>query len=211
MMAFGDVPHAEIIDFPASKRQRSAAAIAAVKLCVEEKMDYLFEGLVMNASDALFEEMWSMDKYEAKSRQFNVMRYLKVQADEYRRAFHGELDHMWECLLAGQPAELEVPDGLIEEMMKLNSRKVVNHYKVLIKEIQSRFNFLTGMKSAGFVLHPMNFYVAFWRSIQDRELSYHERYTMEVLFHRFVMDRYGQVLGTVNRTLIDHRVEIDLG
>gem|GEM_PF-5437284 len=38
--------------------------------------------------------------------------------------------------------------------------------------------------------------------MDDSGLSYQERYTLEVLFHRFVMDRYG------HGTLIELRVDV---
>lgn len=60
------------------------------------KMSYLFDGLLQNASTALFEEMWSLDREEMLARRFNVMRFLKVHGDYYEPHFCQVMDEQWD-------------------------------------------------------------------------------------------------------------------
>ena len=195
---------AEVIPFPDTKR--NFAIIKAVKEAVELKMSYLFEGLIINAGDALFEEMWCEDKAEILRRQFNVVRYLNEHAKYYEPRLYQDIDCLWEQLPTGE--QMEMPAGPVAELITLNSQKLQNHYKILINEIRQRFKYLLGRDVVHFPLSPENFYISFWQTMDDSGLSYQERYTLEVLFHRFVMDRYGQVLAAANGTLIDLRVDV---
>ncbi len=198
---------ADIIYFPAPDRQRSVVVLKAVGETVEAKMDYLFEGLLANASDALFEEMWAAEKQEALARQFNVMRFLRMQVGGYRSSFNGTMESAWTAMANGATFEIPPPEGPVSELVSVNSRRVSNHYKVLLGEIESRLSELMGRDLSDGPLRPENFYGAFWLTTLETKLSYHERFMLMILFHRFIMDRYGQILAVANNTLINFRVD----
>lgn len=197
---------AVVIPFPESKR--SDAVMKAIKTAMEQKMSYLFDGLLENASTALFEEMWSLERGEMLARRFNVMRFLKVHGDYYQPHFCEVIDQMWDQFQRTDAASLLMPEGPVSELIKINSRKLESHYKVLITEIRLRLSFLIGRDVGQFPILPENLYIAFWQTTLDSNLNYHECYTLIMLFHRFVMDRYGQIIAAVNGTLIDHRVDV---
>jgi hypothetical protein len=197
---------AEVIPFPESKRNK--AVVKAVKSAMDQKMTYLFDGLLLNASTALFEEMWSLDREEMLARRFNVMRFLKVHGDHYELHFCQVIDELWDQLGRSDAQRLSMPEGPVSELIRINSRKLESHYKVLITEIRLRLSYMIGKDVSQFPIQPENLYIAFWQTTLDSKLSYHESFTLIMLFHRFVMDRYGQILAAVNETLIDHRVDV---
>jgi hypothetical protein len=197
---------AEVIPFP--EPSRNEAVVKAVKSAVNLKMSYLFDGLLQNASTALFEEMWSLDREEMLSRRFNVMRFLKVHGDYYEPYFCQVMDELWDQLGRSDAQGLSMPEGPVSELIRINSRKLGSHYKVLITEIRLRLSYMVGKDVSQLPIQPENLYIAFWQTTLDSELTYHESFTLIMLFHRFVMDRYGQILAAVNGTLIDHRVDV---
>lgn len=170
-------------------------------------MGYLFEGLLANASDALFEEMWSAEEQEALARQFNVMRFLRMNVGGYRSSFNRTMENAWTALANGATFEIPPPEGPVLELVNVNSRRVSNHYKVILREIESRLAELMGGDLSDSPLRPGNFYGAFWQTTLEAKLSYHERFMLMILFHRFIMDRYGQILAVANNTLINFRVD----
>lgn len=101
-----------------------------------------------------------------------------------------------------------MPEGPVSELIRINSKKLESHYKVLITEIRLRLSYLIGKEVSQFPIQSENLYIVFWQTTLDSKLFYHESFTLIMLFHRFVMDRYGQILAAVNGTLIDHRVDV---
>ncbi|MDA0790130.1 MAG: hypothetical protein O2780_11815 [Proteobacteria bacterium] len=202
---------ADIIQFPAPDRQRNIIVLKAVGETVEAKMNYLFEGLLANASNALFEEMWAAERQEALIRQFNVMRFLRIQASGYRGAFNGMMATAWAAIGNGVSFEIAPPEGPVCELVHVNSRRISNHYKVITREIESRLSELMGHPVSDCPLRPETFYGAFWHTTLETKLTYHERFMLMILFHRFVMDRFGQLLTAANNTLINLRVDQHLG
>lgn len=58
-----------------------------VKGGVDNKMNYLFDGLLLNVADALFEEMHGMEESRQLDEHFNITRALKVREDVYQEEF----------------------------------------------------------------------------------------------------------------------------
>jgi len=98
--------------------------------------------------------------------------------------------------------------GPVSELIRINSRKAESHYKVLITEIRLRLSYLVGRDVSQLPIQPASRYIAFWQTTLHSQRTYHASFTLIMLFHRFVMDRYGQILAAVNGTLIDHRVDV---
>ncbi|MDG2071378.1 MAG: hypothetical protein P8J55_06555 [Pseudomonadales bacterium] len=98
--------------------------------------------------------------------------------------------------------------GPVSELIRINSRKAESHYKVLITEVRLRLSYLVGRGVSQLPIQSASPHVAFWQTTLHSQLTYHESFTLIMLFHRFVMNRYGQILDAVNGTLIDHRVEV---
>lgn len=200
------------IDMIATKKQnvqRAIAIIKEVKAEVDEKLSYLFDGLAANVVDALFEEMWGLDEKEALKHHFNVMRALKVQSVAYREEFARLMNETWRTFLRTRemPA-LETPRGFAGTLITSNRKKIDSYHKMLLKDIRLRLSWLLKRELDDYPLQPEILYLCFWQSIGQLDLNYDERVLLIPLFHRFVMDRYGQVLGVVNRTLIEHAVGI---
>lgn len=198
-----------IIPLPLKKGGTRAAILRLVRGKVEEKTDYLLSGLSENIANALFEEMTGINEEEKLARHFNVMRAVKKGGKQYRDKFHNLGDRLWLTL----PDEMDEshilqPTGDVLELMDKFSDRTANHYKVLIQETGQRFQTLCRRSLDRHPLCPDLYYRAFWHSISALDLSYEERCLVLVLFHRFVMDRYGQILAVANQTLIELKVDM---
>ena len=187
--------------------QRAIAIIREIKAEVDEKLSHLFDGLAANVADALFEEMRDLDEKEALEHHFNVMRALKVQSVAYRKEFDRLMNDTWRIFLRSRDIPIaETPRGIAGTLIDSYRRKIESSHKMLLNDIRLRLSCLLKSELDAYPLRPEILYLCFWQSIEQLDLNYDERVLLLPLFHRFVMDRYGQVLGVVNRTLIEHAV-----
>ena len=187
--------------------QHAIAIIRDVKVELDRKLSDLFDGLAANAADALFEEMWDLDEKEALEHHFNVMRALKLQSVGYRKEFDRMMNETWRTFLRSRdiPA-METPGGFAGKLIDSYQDKVESHHKILLNDIRLRLSCLLKSELHRFPLQPGILFACFWQSIEQLDLIYDERVLLIPLFQRYVMDRYGQVLGVVNKTLIEHAV-----
>ena len=202
---------ADVIPLPLKKGGTAAAILNLVQKRVEEKTEFLMCGLKENIADALFEEMIALNEQEALQRRFNIMRIMKVDEAKCRLKFEELTSQLWYTF----PVEMDdsnvcAPSGEVAELTKQLSYRVANHYKVLIQETRRRFQTLLKRTVDTHPLMPGYYYHCFWQSLAELDLTYEERSSMMSLFHRFVMDRYGQILATANQTLIDLQVDITI-
>lgn len=200
---------ADIIPLPLKEGGTQAAILGLVKNRVDRKIEYLLSGLKINVAEALFEEMTSLNEEDMLSHHFNIMREIKVSEQLYTHEFNAATEKLWLSFPKGfDDSHVEQPIGKVSEDMKQMSRHVYNHYKVLIKETRYRFQTLLKREIKENPLTPDYYYRMFWQSLSETELSYEEKCYVLKLFHRFVMDRYGQILAAANNTLIEMRVDI---
>lgn len=198
----------KVIELPASNRQVTSQAVKRIKAVVDNKMFHLLGGLTIDVADALFEEMRGLKEQDALASHFNIMRVLKLEAGTYRQEFGNLFDLSWNNLLKSRD-EPAVGDavGSVAKDLYAYSRKHRNHYKVLLEEVRQRF---CGMVSMDLDFHPLlpaNFYLCFWYATEPLGLTYEERRLVMSMFHRFVMDRYGQVLAAVNDRMREAGIE----
>ena len=188
-------------------RRNALVIVKAVKSMADEKLSYLFDGLAANVADALFEEMCGMDKNEVLKLHFNVMCALKVGSRIYRKEFDRLMNEAWRVFLRRHTIpSLEMPTGVAGEQIALCRDKVESYHKMLIQDIQDRLSHLLNSKLDDCPLRPGILYLCFWHSIEKLDLNYDERVLLVPLFHRFVMDRFGLVLGVANKTLTEHAI-----
>jgi hypothetical protein len=154
--------------------------------------------------------MWGLDEKDALRHHFNVMRALRVNGSDFRKEFYRLQVQVWQ-IFVGQREKpiLNPPRGIAETLITTYKRKTESHYKVLIGEIRDRLSMLLWRELDDYPLCPEIYYICFWQSIETLGLSYDERVMLIPLFHRFVMDRYGQVLAVANQTLIEHSVIVE--
>jgi hypothetical protein len=178
--------------------------VKTVKKAVDAKMSYLFEGLSLNAADALFEEQYGEENQDALAHQFNVTRALRVRANVHKETFNTLMNHSWLNLLnrKDQPG-LPLPPADILTLLDAYALRNQNHYKILLEELRQRFSALAGLDLQYYPLLPRNFYVCFWHSIEDFDITSEERRLLLPLYNRFVMDRFGQVLALANQSLAE--------
>jgi len=188
-----------VIELPVADRRATVDLVKQLKAVVDNKMFYLFDGLTVDTADALFEEMRSMEEQESLTRHFNIMRVLKIEAGTYRQEFGNLMNYSWMNIVNGKD-QRAVGDavGPVERDLALYSRKHRNHYKILLEEVRQRFCGITLQDLSFHPMLPANFYLCFWYAIEPLGLKYEERRLIMTLFHRFVMDRYGQILAAVN-------------
>lgn len=198
---------AEIIALPTNRRERSVHVVKALKKAVDAKMLYLFEGLCVNAADALFEEQFGATDSESMAQHFNITRALRLRGEAQIQEFKTQQGHCWVNLL-NRKDTLLVPDieSQISELLTPYAERNRNHYKILLEEIRQRLSALVGQEVAHHPLLPINFCLCFWQSSQSLELNVEERRLLLSLFNRFVMDRFGQVLALVNQSLVEHKI-----
>jgi Protein of unknown function (DUF1631) len=188
--------------------QRTIAIIRDVKSEATEKLHYLFDGLAANVADALFEEMWGRDEQEALEYHFNVMRALRVQSVAYRTEFDHLMSESWVAFLRGQGSSTAgLADDCPGKVIRSYRNKIESRHKMLLNDIRLRLSGLLKKEVDNYPLCPEILYINFWCSTGQLDLNYSERLLLLPLFDRFVMDRYGQLLGAVNKKLIEHSIQ----
>ncbi|MFN3239194.1 MAG: DUF1631 family protein [Pseudomonadales bacterium] len=194
---------AKIIPLPQNDRSRSIQVVKTLKKSVDIKLAYLFEGLCMNAADALFEEQYGAADEEALTRQFNITRALRVQAEPHLQAYKTLMGQSWVNLLNRKDEPALMPPAEAITLLEGYAQRNRNHYKILLEELRQRFSALAGIELQHHPLLPLNFLVCFWHSMDCLELDANERKLLLVLFNRFVMDRFGQILALANQSLAE--------
>ncbi|MBT4159708.1 MAG: DUF1631 family protein [Gammaproteobacteria bacterium] len=197
-----------IIPLPLKKGGTRSAILQLVRTRVEDKTDFLLSGLSDNIANALFEEMSDMQGDEKLQRHFNIMRAVKKGKSQYRSKFEHLGERLWATLPKGMDeSHILCPAGDVVELIDRFSDRTANHYKVLIQETCYRFQTLCKRIIDRHPLCPDVYYRSFWHAIAALDLNYEERCLVLVLFHRFVMDRYGQILAVANATLIELKID----
>lgn len=199
---------ADVIELPAINRHITFEVVKRVKSVMDNKMFYLLQGLTTDVTDALFEEMRDLEEQEALASHFNIMRVLKVQAGTYRQEFSDLLNISWTNLMSRKDQRAVADaEGRVSKSLQLYSRKHRNHYKILLEEVRQRFCGITGQDLGFHPMLPANFYLCFWHATESLDLNYQERQLVMSLFHRFVMDRFGQLLAAVNDKMKELELE----
>jgi hypothetical protein len=158
-------------------------------------------------SDALFEEMLTVEEQDALAWHFNIMRALKTAEVSLCDEFSTYMNKSWVHLV--NRSAREALFSTVAEMAPLFQTygdKNLNHYKVLLEEVRLRFCSLVKQELVFHPLLPANFYLCFWHASEKLDLTVNERRLLMPLFNRFVMDRFGQILGAVNLSLIELNV-----
>lgn len=198
---------ADVVTLPFGKGGNSKAILKLVKDRVDDKTDYLLSGLHENIADALFEEMVDMEEDAARASHFNIMRAMKVEQRVYRGCFAELTDAIWAAFPDGlSEAAVQPMDLDVAEVMTPLCHRVKVHYKVGIRDVRHRFQTLLQRELTIDPMNPDFYYRCFWLAIQEIDIGRNERLLIMPLFHRFVMDRYGQVLSAASRTLIELKV-----
>ncbi len=199
---------AKIIPLHKVSNTRNIDVVRMVKWAVDKKLNYLLAGLAVNVADALFEEMNSIEEQRALNSHFNIMRGLKLNGGLFREEFGLLVNLSWAALLNARDRQA-VPDtdAEITQLLKAYSDRNLNHYKVLLRELQLKFSGLCQKEMSFHPLLPGNFYLCFWFATEKLGLTYDERCLLIPLFNRFVMDRFGQVLSVAHQALIDQGIE----
>lgn len=198
---------AQIIKLPSAAAAKRLEAVKRVRAAVEKKMSYLMDGLSINVADALFEEMQDLVEQDALRCHFNIMRSLKTGSRRLREQFTTLTDISWVDLNHCRDVQ-SVPDapGDVTALLKGYSDRNLNHYKILLEELRLRFSNLAKREISFHPLLPGNFYLCFWHATEELDLTFQERMLLLPLFNRFVMDRFGQVMGIANQTLVELEV-----
>ncbi len=198
---------ADIINLPTNDRTRAIQIVKRVKRATDSKMSYLFDGLAMNAADALFEEMYGCQEDEKLSKHFNVTRALKVLSPLYRNEYNALMNQAWVCLINRRDKQsLPNPSDDVLEILRHYSERNENHYKILLEELRLRFSQLVDADIHFHPMQPGNFYLCFWYATEKLELSHDERKLLLPLFNRFVMDRFGQILSVTNQCMVEYGI-----
>lgn len=201
---------AEIIQLPRRADGKRIEIVKQVRAGVFRKVSTLLENLSVNGPDALFEEMHHLNEEAALECHFNIMRSLKTESKLLRQNFAVQMNKSWSALAHGRDKQaVEDAPHDVTPMLKAYSDRYLNHYKILLEELRRRCSRLVGTELAFHPLLPGNFYLSFWHATEDLDLTYQERKLLLPLFHRFVMDRFGQILSVANQTLIELDIPAD--
>ena len=93
---------AERLQSSGPERDQKLHVVKHVKAAVDAKMVYLFDGLMLNVVDALFEEMHGCDEQDLLKTQFNISRQLKISAAPYRAEYTLLMNLSWVSLVKGR-------------------------------------------------------------------------------------------------------------
>lgn len=194
---------ANVITLPQNSRSQSVQVVKGIKKAVDLKLEYLFDGLCMNAADALFEEQYGTSDNVALTRQFNITRALKVHAQDHLQQYKTLMGYSWVNLLNRKDEPGLVPPDEVKQLILQYAQRNRAHYKILLEELRQRFSALVGIEMQHHPLLPANFLTCFWFSMDSLGLDDEERELLLVLFNRFVMDRFGQILALANQGLAE--------
>ena len=195
---------AKIIPILSVRSPDSVQITRKIRLSVEHKMSYLFDGLMLNVIDALFEEVHGKDTAVGLKQQFNISRALRVNASDYRKRFTVLMNMSWDSLLKSDDCQvLPAPSEDVAVILKAYSNRNLHHYKILLEELRQRFSLLVDADLSFHPLLPANFYLCFWYATEKLDLEIQERKLLLTLYNRFVMDRFGQVLAIANQKLTE--------
>jgi len=194
---------ANVIALPQNGRSRSVQVVKGIKKAVDIKLEYLFDGLCLNAADALFEEQYGTSDNVALTRQFNITRALKVHSDVHLQQYKTLMGYSWVNLLNRKDEPGLLPPAVVKEVILQYAQRNKNHYKILLEELRQRFSALVGMDMEYHPLLPANFLTCFWFSMDCLALDDEEKELLLTLFNRFVMDRFGQILALANQGLAE--------
>lgn len=199
---------AEVVALPVARIGNSTAILNLVKDQVDDKTDFLFDGLFENIADTLFDEMKRQSDATVRQAHFNLMRLMKYGYEVSTSRFYELIDDLWVAFPRCLEREVMKPfDEEFEQSIWPLCERVRTHYKIGIRDTRHRFQSLLGRELTWDPLCPEYYYRCFWLALQEIDLSPQERHLVMPLFHQFVMDRYGQILHAANRTLVELKVE----
>jgi len=201
--------NAQISQLSQIHRQWNIQVVRQVKGGVDNKMNYLFDGLLLNVADALFEEMHGMGEICQPDEHFNITRALKVRGDVYQEEFLTLMKLSWMNLVKSKNYRA-LPDApySVMRILKPYSDRNINHYTVLLEEIRLRFAELVNTDVGFHPLLPGNIYLCFWHATEKLGINCSERLLLPPLFNRFVMDRFGQVLSIASQSLLEFGTKV---
>lgn len=209
MSSTADQHSAEIITLPVNRRIETIHIIRQVKGVVDTKIAYLFEGLMENAVDALFEEISFQQIDDDLQSHFNVTRALKTHAAPYKDEFLVLMNLSWVNLIKAKNIQPVIdPDEDVCRILKKYSDRNLNHYKILLEELRKRFSVVAGENLDYHPLLPGNFYLCYWYATEKLGLKPAERKLLLPLYNRFVMDRFGQILSVANQSMVELGIKI---
>jgi hypothetical protein len=192
---------------PTVSRARSLEVVKRIKSVSDLKMSHLLDGLTANVNDALFEEMQAVKEQDALAWHFNIMRALKTSDVSLCGEFNTYMNLSWIHLVNRRDRQtMPATVAEMEPLLKTYGDKNLNHYKVLMEEVRLRFCTLVKQELIYHPMLPANFYLCFWHASEKFDLSVNERGLLMPLFNRFVMARFGTILGAVNQALIESHV-----
>ncbi|MBV1877907.1 MAG: DUF1631 domain-containing protein [Pseudomonadales bacterium] len=199
-----------IVHLSMANRPRTIEVVRKIKVAIDKKVGYLLDGLLFNVVDALFEETLGLDEEMGLRHQFNICRAMKTLDAPYRDQYFALMNLSWANLIdAKVKAPVPDPDEEVMSSLRLYSARNTNQYKILLGEIGQRFCTLASKDELEFhPLMPLNFYLCFWYSTEQLNLSMVERKLLLPLFDRFVMDRFGKVLSIANQGMAELEVAI---
>ncbi|MDH5738242.1 MAG: DUF1631 domain-containing protein, partial [Gammaproteobacteria bacterium] len=105
--------------------------------------------------------------------------------------------------------EPAVSDATGEAAIEIDrmQRKVRVHYKILLSEVSGRFGTLAGRELKYNPVIPNHIYQSYWHATGALNLTDEDRVLLLLLFNRFVMDKAGKFIGSVNSKLEELKVE----
>lgn len=198
---------AEVIPLPVARNGNTSAILNLVRDQVDGKIDYILSGFCESIADTLFDELVVTEDDDTKQSYFHIMRTMKVEQSTYTNRFNELISEVWSAF----PEQLEqdtvrpIEDDIAQVVAPLCER-VNTHYKIGIRETRHRFQSICQRFLETDPLNPDIYYRCFWHALGELDLSRDERQVVMSMFHRFVMDRYGQILQSANRTLIELQV-----
>lgn len=193
---------------PAIQPDKALKILKKIKAETDSTFKHLLAGMLENMSEAAFEEMDTSDEQDTLERHFNVMRAVKTNQRPFLETFFKSMNQGWLNILKhrDRPAVADATGSAAIEIDRLQ-RKISIHYKILLAEVNGRFNTIAGREMEFHPLLPNNIFQCYWEATSKLNLNESERILMLSLFNRFVMDKAGKLIGAVNGRLEDFEVE----
>ena len=182
--------------------EKALKLLKSVKSEADSTFKHLFAGLLENISETAFEEVDRSGTNDLVQNHLNIVRSIKVNKRIFLETFFKLMNQSWLNLLhkKDEPAVVDATGDAAIEIDRLQ-RKIAVHYKILLSELQGRFNAIAGKELHYHPLLPNQIFQSYWNATAKLNLEESERILLLLLFNRFVMDKSGKLFGIVNSKL----------
>jgi len=167
-----------------------------------KKITQLMEGFYRNTEDGLFEIAYASEDGSQRQNIVKLMRELRFQRDHLMKSFDDRLVGGLDEWLGGSD-ENRYPEE--HQQATYIAQRCASHFSFVLQSIAERIAHGAGRIADRNVMpvSPQQISYHFIMSCRSIQFEPNEAKIVEDLFHRFVLDKLGDIYGSINHKLIE--------